>query len=1270
MKKFKFLLMAVLGLSITAGVNAEDVAFNQARIYVNPGHGGWGSNDRNLATINHAMGDTTGFYETNTDLRKGLCLYHDLVDNGAGKVFISRTKNGYESDTVVDGMPQIVSLAAIAADVEANNIDYFISIHSNAATEGSTVNYPLVLYRGTDNAVGNGLTDAKQMGLDAWPFIRNNDVTYKSYYTKPTDTNVRGDISFMGQSLTTMGYTGYYAVLRHGADGYLIEGCFHTYHPERHRLLNVDYCKQEGMRYARAIRSWFNGPVETTGDIMGSVKNATKALENSLYKYKAASMDAYYPLNGVTVVLKDANGKTVSQYTTDNEYNGIFVFDKLTPGKYTLDFTGLTDYHAYTEEIEVVANTTVFTNVKLTSINEDLPEDEDEPEVEYYTHPTQDGDICVASEYKFKQDGDIRTVSALDGLTVRRSILRDGKYYVLAHDSSRTPHIMVINPTDGSLIKELSLEGLVTTGFNGKSMSYTLSDIGFTNDGVLIGTNSVVIGRAGNGYCNGDFYMYAWQGNDSVSLEDQKPVIVTTLPTNDTNSIGVAGNNYSNLMSNSFVINGNFNDFNFYFDSHAGSGWNTTYGMRYVCWTMKNGERTSYQWTDADDKYTESMFGEDAMMTLSPLALNRFMVDGSKITMKEFEISLLTNVTTDMPSFNDNTISVEASGANYFRYSSSILMTMPDYDANGNTYGIKLYDITDGLDEAEEIGEFENLITADGLLHMSSYGVVNNADIDLYLMVGNKIAKITTSGLDQVSAKCRILAYDLNLKDLNNDQIELSFKTNIPAEETEVSLIKSETGDVVKTYAATLGENGVYSVIVNRDDVTEGESYNWSVAVAADNVTRFKKVSEKTAEYEFYSPYGIAIDNSTESPYFGTIYVSNTAKGSTANRGESEVGIYTFDAAGKALSSTAYNCNISWSGKSGEGPRRLAVAADGRLFACDNGTTNTGIFCIDPASFTGASIFTGSTNESGKLYVNGTYVGGKTTAIGVRGEGENTQLYAIDASASGASWKKFFQRYDIGTASTWTAAPSDSRVTSNYVGNDNNSIVPVSTGFWAAQYRGPGSSSAANPCLLYYSDKHKETVFDSSSLDSKSSQNGALAVDEENGVIAHSYNGGVRVLEYKFNKDSVPEVTVAFESQLEDQGKYSNSFAFDYAGNLYAVSNSGECMSIYAMPTDENVCTVPAKKESIVRFTIVGVDEFSANDITAKVYPNPASDAATVTCKDAIDNIIVYNIASGAEAIIIQGNGQNSMTIDVNSLSQGMYLVKVNGTYTMKLIKK
>lgn len=1262
MKNLKYFLAGILGTFAAVGLATS---FDEARIYINPGHGGWGSNDRNLQTINHAMGDTTGFYETNTNLLKCLELYHDLEDFGAAEVMLSRTKNGISDDCEIDGVPQLVTLSVICEDVEANNIDYFISVHSNAASEGSTTNYPLVLYRGTDDAVGNGLVDAKNMGIAAWPFINDNGITFKSHYTKPTDCNVRGDMTFMGGSSTTMGYTGYYGVLRHGADGYLIEGCFHTYQPERHRLLNPDYCHQEGMRYARAIRSWFNGPQETTGDIMGTVKNANHPLENALYKYKAASMDAYAPLNETVVVLKNAAGEKVAEYTTDDEYNGVFVFEDLEPGVYTIDFTDQDVYHPYSEEIEVVANKTVFTNILLTSINEELLEEEPEaPEVEYYTHPEQEGDIMAASSYTFSQAGEIASIPALEGLNVRRTILRDNKYYILAHNDAREPHLLVVNPETGELIKEMSLEGLVTEGFNGKQMSWTLSDIAFTNDGVLIGTNSVVIGRENNGYCNGDFYMYAWKGDDTTPLEEQKPTVVYTMKTNVTDNVAAAGNNYSNLMSNSFAINGNFDEFNYYFDSHAGDAWTTTYGLRYVCWTMKNGVPVNTQWNDANSSYDETMFGEDAMMTLSPLGLNRIVVDGSKISSKEFEVDMLANEAHDMPNFED--VNIETSGANYFRYADDIFMVTPVYD--NNSYGLRLYNVTDGFDKAELLAEYPALITTDALKPMWAYGNVRNADIDLYLMVGNQTAKVTTEGNEIPTETARVYAYDLK-QEKGEDAYTLTFSTNLPSPEATVKVINKATGKVEFTAPATNVEDGRFTATVNKADIAENTEYTWEVEVAADNVTRFFRNSADNKDLEFYCPYGVAFDNSPESPYFGRMYVSNTLEGATANN-TTGVGLYAYDADGNLINATALDGGVEWTGAQGEGPRRIAVAADGRIFTSDHSKTNTGIYYIDPETFAAKNIFTGAINDgNGSLSIGDAYVGGRINSVGVRGSGENTQLFAVDATKSGASWKKYVNRYDIGEATEWTSEPSYSAVHSSYFGNDNNTIVPISTGFWGAQYRGAGSSSVANPCLFYFSDELGEVVFDSSSFDTAASQNGAMAVDEARQLIAQSYNGGVRVLKYKIKSDGKPEVEVLFELPLEDQGDYSNAMAFDYAGNLYAVSNVSERLTSYAMPTSDNRCVTPASSKMVILFGESSADEI-ATEATASVYPNPIESMATVNCSEGIQNVAVYNIANGAAVYTANGNGQTEMSIDLSGLAKGVYFVRINNTYTVKIIKR
>lgn len=59
MKLHRILLLCVIGM-LVASLQAENI-LPQARVYINPGHGGWGSDDRPLATINYAVLDTLGF---------------------------------------------------------------------------------------------------------------------------------------------------------------------------------------------------------------------------------------------------------------------------------------------------------------------------------------------------------------------------------------------------------------------------------------------------------------------------------------------------------------------------------------------------------------------------------------------------------------------------------------------------------------------------------------------------------------------------------------------------------------------------------------------------------------------------------------------------------------------------------------------------------------------------------------------------------------------------------------------------------------------------------------------------------------------------------------------------------------------------------------------------------------------------------------------------------------------------------------------------------
>ena len=355
------------------------------KVYINPGHGSWSPNDRPMPTVScpnlssTGRPDTIGFYESNTNLWKGFALEEKLLAAGFGVKMSRRASGPYPYTSANETYNK--ALTTICSEAENYGADYYISIHSNAGPEGELggangkfANYPVILWRGYTSKPG--VTNSDKMAKACVTRL------YEAFWTNPGKPNggggpepttyyspsnprILGDLDFYN---TTSTY-GYLGALKHNIPGYLSEGYFHTYSPARHRALSPEWCRQEGIRYFRGIQDYYGKAGEKVGYIMGYVRSKTEKFSHKYYIPYTGSNDEYLPLNGAKIVLRNAANEVIKTncynyvkrmlknqdyYTTDHQYNGVFVFEDLAPGEYTM-YVHASGYKDVVQKITVKA---------------------------------------------------------------------------------------------------------------------------------------------------------------------------------------------------------------------------------------------------------------------------------------------------------------------------------------------------------------------------------------------------------------------------------------------------------------------------------------------------------------------------------------------------------------------------------------------------------------------------------------------------------------------------------------------------------------------------------------------------------------------------------------------------------------------------------------------------------------------------------------------------------------------------------------------------
>ena len=394
MKALRYLIILAGLLILTQHTQAQDLS--GIKILINPGHGGYDSDDRNVVIAPYSSGDQNGFWESKSNLDKGLSLRNMLLVHNA-EAMITRTQN-----TTADDLP----LSAIVQMANEYNADFMLSIHSNAGN--GVANHVLMLYSGVDDGdtytypTPTPYSDiSKAISTEIAKNLYSNQITsWSSTYS------VRGDKTF---GRTAMGgWSDGYGVLRGlTVPGVISEGAMHDYIPETYRLMNMDYKWLESWHFLKSFATYFKSAPLNTGNIAGSVKDKFLLNEATYNKFNNTK-DIYLSVNGATV--KILPGDSVS--TTDNLNNGVFLFENLQPGTYTI-VTQHPDYHADTTLVTVEANKTSYANIRLNKIRDTPPQ-----VVEYSPNVALTDSVSNGSSVWMKFNWDIETTSAREAFSI------------------------------------------------------------------------------------------------------------------------------------------------------------------------------------------------------------------------------------------------------------------------------------------------------------------------------------------------------------------------------------------------------------------------------------------------------------------------------------------------------------------------------------------------------------------------------------------------------------------------------------------------------------------------------------------------------------------------------------------------------------------------------------------------------------------------------------------------------------------------------------
>ena len=461
-------------------------------------------------------------------------------------------------------------------------------------------------------------------------------------------------------------------------------------------------------------------------------------------------------------------------------------------------------------------------------------------------------------------------------------------------------------------------------------------------------------------------------------------------------------------------------------------------------------------------------------------------------------------------------------------------------------------------------------------------------------------------------------AYDITVTTAD-DVATVSYRLNAPANSVKVQLLCD--GAVYSEVDGTTYANedtNLNTATISLADLGVGD-YSYQVVVNSDVVTT---PTEYSKSYRFYHPQAVEVDNNTNSPYFGRVYVTEclAASSTTYHSYYTGTGLYVFDPTLTAVTNSSGNPGFTGgmtmqkyltesSSTTAYDPRKIRISEDGRVFLTRQQTGNIShIVEVDPSDLNAnfKDIFSGTYDSStySLLDSDGNYIIAPNVGFDVKGSGDDLTLLVLSSKKNGfsASFSGFtVDEYKLGTNTTWSTVPTNniSALTGQYVVSRTNTNVVYDNvgGIWLAQYR--ASPTEAQPSLKHVNANGEIDYTDITMV----CRAGGFRFNADFTRVAIA-DASTQIGIYTVSYDSAGAPVLTLEYQFATNiGGNCNDMAWDAADNLYIVGNTNEYLKVFALPRSSGDVTVAASSDydfSILPTTLYAVGDLNSDNGTWK----------------------------------------------------------------------